>query len=333
MTNITSSMSPGYLQINPYFNENASKLSRQNETFNENPMNSADKDVVASSHKSAVKDNQDKLDLSATSKEEADSAKSAEKDKSSDNRLQNKEDHKERAIIEKLKQREREVIAHEAAHMAVGGRFVGSPTYTRERGPDGRTYITGGEVPITVPSSSCPEETIRNMQQVRAAALAPANPSSQDINVAAAAANAQMQAEAELAAQKAEWGEEPQPVRTNFDATDRIPAEMPMVKEYRSAVNEEPDGAFSSINLMREEALSKAEADLARKLEERESLKRELLNHPGLTPEENLYNMRQAVKIYCLTSSPRGLWTVDNGFEEVAPPAELIQARALNIAA
>jgi len=306
MTNgIVSSMSPGYLLINPHFNESASKLSRQHGNSDEKPENypkrnsenSAAKDVV-SSHKSATTD-----DLN----------------------------QKEKAIISELEKNERRVLAHEAAHVAVGGRFTGSPKYTRVLGPDGKNYITGGEVSITVPSSSNPKETIRNMEQVRAAALAPMDPSSQDVNVAAAAANAQAQAAAELAAHHAEWGTSPQPSHDNFDITDRIPAELPMVKKYRSSVNnEEPDGALLSINRIREEALSEVKTPTASiNLSEYESLN----YNSRLAPEDNLYNMRQARRVYYLTSSPKGLWTIDNGFEKTPSSPALIYAQTLNLAA
>lgn len=109
----------------------------------------------------------------------------------------------ERAVIQELKQIEQEVIAHEAAHQAAGGRFAGAVSYSYTQGPDGKRYITGGEVPITVPASSDPEQTIRDMEQVQRAALAPGNPSGQDHSVAAAAAAMAAQARQQLLASKA----------------------------------------------------------------------------------------------------------------------------------
>ena len=87
--------------------------------------------------------------------------------------------------IRMLQLRDREVRAHEAAHAAAGGTYAGSPEYTLERGPDGRTYATGGEVSIDIsPIPGDPQATLQKAQQVRAAALAPAQPSGQDIKVA-----------------------------------------------------------------------------------------------------------------------------------------------------
>lgn len=98
------------------------------------------------------------------------------------------------AQIAKLQQTEREVVAHEAAHMAVGGQFAGSASYSYTTGPDGKRYITGGEVPISTPATDDPEEALRNAEQVMRAAMAPANPSGQDIAVAAGAAQTAAQA-------------------------------------------------------------------------------------------------------------------------------------------
>jgi len=87
--------------------------------------------------------------------------------------------------IRNLQIRDREVKAHEAAHAAAGGAYAGSPRYSYERGPDGKSYATGGEVSIDIsPVSGDPEATMQKAQQVRAAALAPAQPSAQDMKVA-----------------------------------------------------------------------------------------------------------------------------------------------------
>lgn len=86
-----------------------------------------------------------------------------------------------------LRQRDREVRAHEQAHQIAGGAHAGAPTYIYATGPDGRRYAIGGSVPIDVSPSSSPEATIAKMQQVRRAALAPQNPSAADRAIAARA--------------------------------------------------------------------------------------------------------------------------------------------------
>ncbi|GHS95615.1 hypothetical protein AGMMS50276_11950 [Synergistales bacterium] len=111
------------------------------------------------------------------------------------------------AAVQELKQIEREVVAHEAAHQAAAGSLAGGVSYTYTTGPDGRSYITGGEVPIHVASSSNPEETLRNMERAQRAALAPGEPSGQDRAVAASAAAAAAQARQQIAARASNTAE------------------------------------------------------------------------------------------------------------------------------
>lgn len=102
-----------------------------------------------------------------------------------------KEDESEenkQAQVKELEKIQREVISHEAAHKAAAGDLGGGVSYSYTEGPDGKSYITGGEVPIKFKQGSTPEETLRNMQQIQRAATAPADPSGQDVQVAAKAA-------------------------------------------------------------------------------------------------------------------------------------------------
>lgn len=116
----------------------------------------------------------------------------------------------ERRMLEELRQRDAEVRAHEQAHIAAGGPHVrGGANYTYQTGPDGRQYAVGGEVSIdtsAVPGN--PELTEQKAQTVRRAALAPANPSAQDLKVAASAS--QMEAEARAEKLRAEQEERSQ---------------------------------------------------------------------------------------------------------------------------
>lgn len=118
----------------------------------------------------------------------------------------------EKRQVAELKQRDREVRAHEAAHMAAGGAYVrGGASFTYQTGPDGGRYAVGGEVSIDAsPVSGDPEATIRKMQTVRRAALAPADPSGQDRSVAAKASTREVQAQKELAAERTEKAKENQ---------------------------------------------------------------------------------------------------------------------------
>jgi hypothetical protein len=105
------------------------------------------------------------------------------------------EDPQVRAVAEKMKAIEEKVKAHEAAHKAAGGNLAGPASFSYTQGPDGRSYITGGEVQINISGGRTPEETISRMQQVIRAALAPADPSGQDRAVAAQAASQIAQAQ------------------------------------------------------------------------------------------------------------------------------------------
>lgn len=110
--------------------------------------------------------------------------------------------------LTKLKTRDQEVRAHEAAHMAAGGSLVrGGASYTYQSGPDGKRYAVGGEVSLDaseVPDN--PRATIAKAQRLRAAALAPAEPSGQDRAVAAQAASMASKAAMELAKQGSSMG-------------------------------------------------------------------------------------------------------------------------------
>ena len=111
----------------------------------------------------------------------------------------------EKKQVENLKKIDLEVKNHERAHMAAGsGLIIGGANFEYQRGPDGKMYAVGGEVKIDTSRENDPEATIRKMQKVRRAALAPAQPSATDRSVAAQASQIEAQARTELAQQKSE---------------------------------------------------------------------------------------------------------------------------------
>lgn len=115
----------------------------------------------------------------------------------------------ERQQVEHLKQRDREVRRHEQAHANAGGPYAGQPSYEFVSGPDGKQYAVAGQVSIDTGSvAGNPKATIRKMQTVKRAALAPMEPSSTDRAVAAAAEQAKAEAELELRQRKAEEAKE-----------------------------------------------------------------------------------------------------------------------------
>ncbi len=100
--------------------------------------------------------------------------------------------------VEALQRRDREVRAHEQAHAAVGGSLAGAPQFTFKTGPDGKRYAVAGEVSIDISKEATPEATLRKAEQVKRAALAPAEPSGQDRAVAAKADQLANQARIEI---------------------------------------------------------------------------------------------------------------------------------------
>ena len=115
----------------------------------------------------------------------------------------------EEQSLKSLKERDREVRAHEGAHQSAGGQFAGAASYTYEVGVDGKRYAIGGEVAIdTSPVKGDLKATIDKFDKVIAAALAPAKPSGQDRQIAAAVIARRAKAIAELAAEKARASDE-----------------------------------------------------------------------------------------------------------------------------
>jgi len=115
-------------------------------------------------------------------------------------------DESELKQVEELKQRDAEVRAHEAAHLAAAGKYAtGGASFEYTRGPDGKSYATSGEVRIdTSPIPNDPEATLQKAQQIQTAAQAPTQPSSQDRQVAAEASVMASEARAEIMQRKSE---------------------------------------------------------------------------------------------------------------------------------
>ncbi len=122
-----------------------------------------------------------------------------------DNESANGLSDEEQAVVAELQQTDREVRAHEQAHLAAAGGLARGVSFTFVTGPDGQQYAVGGEVSIdSSPVSGNPERAIQKAQQIRAAANAPANPSGQDRAVAAQASAMEQAARQELAAEQRE---------------------------------------------------------------------------------------------------------------------------------
>lgn len=109
----------------------------------------------------------------------------------------------EQKEVEKLKQRDREVKAHEQAHKAQLGPYAaGGPFYTYKTGPDNNQYAVGGSVGVDTSKESTPEETIRKAQIIKRASMGVSNPSGADKAVAAKAQQMEQQARTEMLEEK-----------------------------------------------------------------------------------------------------------------------------------
>ncbi len=109
-------------------------------------------------------------------------------------------DEKEKAELERLKDRDKEVKRHEEAHKrAAAGLLSVGPTYEYQVGPDGEKYAVSGDVQIDIAEvKGNPEATLKKAQQIKRAALAPEKPSAQDKKIAAKAVEMELKARREL---------------------------------------------------------------------------------------------------------------------------------------
>jgi len=111
----------------------------------------------------------------------------------------------EQQAIRDLQVRDRQVRAHEQAHVAASGRIaVSAPQYEFETGPDDRQYAVGGRVNYTMPAARCPEDKLLLAQQLKRMAMAPADPSPKDRATAAKASGKEARARQEMREEEAE---------------------------------------------------------------------------------------------------------------------------------
>ena len=114
----------------------------------------------------------------------------------SNNQYELTQDQKMQVI--ELQRRDLEVRTHEAAHMSAGAGLTTGASYSYQRGPDNKMYAIGGEVGIDTSPGKTPEETLKKAAQIKRAALAPAQPSSADLQVAATATTMEIDAKMEI---------------------------------------------------------------------------------------------------------------------------------------
>lgn len=125
--------------------------------------------------------------------------------------------------ISNLVSRDSEVLTHERAHSAVGGQYAGAPNYSYETGPDGVKYAVSGEVAIdTSKIPDDPQATLQKAQQIKAAALAPTEPSGQDRRVAAKADKMAAQARSEILKENSVENEEKSKYSSSYEQVSTI---------------------------------------------------------------------------------------------------------------
>ena len=125
--------------------------------------------------------------------------------KSKDSSAEQQLTPEQQRVVQELKQTDLKVRAHEQAHVSVGADLIrGGVSFSYETGPDNKRYAVGGEVSIDTSPARTPEETIPKAQHIRATALAPSDPSTQDRRVASEASTMEFDARAEVAAQRSE---------------------------------------------------------------------------------------------------------------------------------
>ena len=111
----------------------------------------------------------------------------------------------QKAQIETLTIRDREVRSHERTIRSAGGDLTGGSSVSYKEGPNGVKYATNVDVPIdTSTVQGNPEATIKKMRVVQQTALAPAESTSSDRATVTAATRILLQAQNDLVAQKSE---------------------------------------------------------------------------------------------------------------------------------
>lgn len=140
---------------------------------------------------------------------------------------QRQQEQQVQQVLSQLKARDQEVRTHEQAHLAAAGQYAtGGIKYEYQTGPDGRKYAIGGSVGIdTAPIAGDPQATMQKAMVVQRAALAPAQPSSQDMRVAAQASQMMMEAQSQMRTQQFEGDDS----ESEVDAENR--AEQGMDKQ------------------------------------------------------------------------------------------------------
>lgn len=157
----------------------------------------------------------------------------------------------EQEISRDLAERDREVRAHEQTHASIGGQYASAPSYTYERGPDGRMYAVSGEVKIdTSPIPNDPQATLEKAEIIQRAALSVAEPSSADRAAAADARAMAVEARAEMLQQEEEasGAERANADEKVEDESEDKPTAGERLQELRDEKAARSEGAAEALN-------------------------------------------------------------------------------------
>jgi len=172
-------------------------------------------------------------------------------------------DSEQQQIIRELARRDIEVRNHERIHASVGGRYTSAPSYTYERGPDGRLYAVSGEVRIdTTPVPNNPEATLEKALTIQRAALAVPDPSPADRSAAAQARMMAAEARAEISAADRAEATANRPVGND----EAHPVVQQAKDDERVAGAEKDQSTQFELNSARMAEISQQLAELNRKL-------------------------------------------------------------------
>jgi len=160
------------------------------------------------------------------------------------------QEQQELEITRELAKRDREVRAHEQAHASIGGQYTSAPSYTYERGPDGRLYAVAGEVKIdTSPVPNDPQATLEKAEIIQRAALGVAEPSAADRAAAADARAMAAEARAEILQQEEDVRtEEASASEESESEEDDSPTAGERLQEFRDQQQARSDGAAEALN-------------------------------------------------------------------------------------
>jgi len=193
-------------QLNETFNfidlqksaeENANKINTNSESGTQDQGNQ-DQDNPKNNQENS-QGTQENPQSSSEPTPENSSAENSQLTSQEDSKQEKLETAQQQKEIQQLEKRDQEVRTHELAHARVGGDVTGSPVYEFEMGPNGKKYAVAGEVSVDLSTvAGDPQATITKMEKVHAAALAPVEPSAQDMKVASQATKLIAQAKSEL---------------------------------------------------------------------------------------------------------------------------------------